>query len=150
MTNASTALNDTNEVQPDALLRILPEYGGQTRSETIVHGAPELVVEVSHSTKRLDLGAKLTEYEQAGVREYVVRTIEPDEVRWHVLTDGKLVAVPPGPDGFYRSTAFPGLWLDPAALLARDTCRLRAVVELGLTTPQHPAFVAALSATRRA
>lgn len=148
LANVSTALNAANEVQPDAQLRVLPEYGGRTRSDKIVHGAPELVVEVSHSSKRLDLGAKLAEYEKAGVLEYVVRTIEPDEVRWHVLRDGRLVAVPPDPDGLYRSAAFPGLWLDPAAPLTRDTRRLRAGVDLGVAMPAHAAFVAGLAAAR--
>ena len=45
----------------------------------------------------------------------------------------------------YRSTVFPGLWLDPAALLAGDRRRLRAVVDLGCATPEHAAFVARLA-----
>jgi hypothetical protein len=40
---------------------------------------------------------------------------------------------------------FPGLWLDPQALLAGDTRRLRAVVDLGLATPEHAEFVARLA-----
>ncbi len=146
--NVSTALGPKSEVQPDSLLRILPECGGQTRTERILFGAPELVVEVSHSTRLFDLGPKLAEYERAGVLEYVVRTVEPDEVRWHVRRDGRLVAVPPDPDGWYRSTTFPGLWLDPGALLNRDTRRLRAVVDRGLATPEHAAFAASLAARR--
>ncbi len=146
--DASTALGPKSEVQPDALLRILPEFGGQTRSERIIFGAPELVVEVSHSTKGVDLGPKLAVYEQAGVLEYVVRTVEPDEVRWHILRDGRLIAMPPDADGLYRSITFPGLWLDPQALLNRNTRRLREVVDLGLATPEHAAFVANLAARR--
>ncbi len=146
--NASTALGPKSEVQPDALLRILPEFGGQTREDGILFGAPELVVEVSHSTKSVDLGPKLAAYEQAGVIEYVVRTLEPDEVRWHILRDGRLVAVPPDADGLYRSITFPGLWLDPQALLNRNTRRLREVVDLGLATPEHAVFVANLAARR--
>lgn len=95
LSNVSTALDDRNEVQPDVQLRILPESGGRTRSDSIVHGPPELVVEVAHSSKRFDLGAKLAEY-------------EPDEVRWHALVDGRLVVVPPGADGLDRSAALPG------------------------------------------
>jgi hypothetical protein len=48
----------------------------------------------------------------------------------------------------YRSTAFPGLWLDPQALLTGDRKRLREVVDLGCATPEHAAFVARLAAAR--
>src|SRR5450631_2276062 len=34
-------------------------------------------------------------------------------------------------DGLYRSTVFPGLWLDPIALLNADRRRIRAVVDVG-------------------
>jgi hypothetical protein len=48
-------------------------------------------------------------------------------------------------DGLYRLTSFPGLLLDPQALIAGDTRRLRAVVDLGLATPEHAEFVARLA-----
>jgi hypothetical protein len=110
-----------------------------------VRGVPELIVEVSHTSRYTDLGPKLDDYERACVLEYVVRALEPDEVIWHVLHEGRLVPVPPDADGLYRSRAFPGLWLDPQALLAHDTRRLRAVVDLGVATPEHAAFVARLA-----
>ena len=147
--NASTILGPSSEPQPDASLRILSESGGRTQVvRGFVQGVPELVVEVAHSSRRIDLGPKLADYERAGVFEYVVRTIEPDELIWHVSREGRLVAVPPDGDGLHRSRAFPGLWLDPDALLRRDTRRLRAVLDLGRATPEHPAFVARLAAAR--
>jgi Uma2 family endonuclease len=58
--NASTALGPRSEPQPDALLRILPEYGGRTTTDrNFVRAAPELVLEVAHSTRYHDLGPKL-------------------------------------------------------------------------------------------
>ena len=147
--NTSTALGPRSEPQPDALLRILPEYGGRTQTERrFVRGVPEMVVEVSHTTRYNDLGPKLDDYERAGVLEYVVRALEPDEVLWHVLEEGRLVVMPPDADGWYRSRAFPGLWLDPVALLARDTRGLRAALDLGRAAPEHAAFVARLDAAR--
>lgn len=147
--NTSTALGPRSEPQPDAILRVLTEAGGRTRLDRrTVLGVPELIVEVSHSTRSSDLGPKLADYERAGVLEYVVRALDPDEVLWHVLRDGRLVAVPPDLDGLHRSLAFPGLWLDPLALLARDTRRLRAVLDLGVATAEHAAFVARLAAFR--
>ena len=147
--NTSNALGPKSEPQPDATLRILTECGGRTRAERrFLRGVPELVVEVSHTTRYHDLGPKLDDYERAGVQEYIVRALEPDEVLWHVLENGQLQCVSPGADGLYRSRVFPGLWLDPQALLARDTRRLRAVLDQGFATPEHAAFVARLAAVR--
>ena len=147
--NATTILGWKSEPQPDALLRVLPECGGRSHEEEgYIHGAPELVVEVSKATRYVDLGPKKADYERAGVLEYVVRAIEPDEIFWFRQEQGVLVPRPIGDDGLYRSTVFPGLWLDPAALLKGDTRRLRAVVELGCATPEHAAFVARLAKPR--
>jgi hypothetical protein len=47
-----------------------------------------------------------------------------------------------------RSRVFPGLWLDPDALLARNTRRLREVLDLARTTPEHATFIARLATAR--
>ena len=50
--NTSTALGSRSEPQPDAQLRILPECGGRTETDRrVVRGVPELLVEVSHTTR---------------------------------------------------------------------------------------------------
>jgi Uma2 family endonuclease len=147
--DTSTVLSFRSEPQPDVQLRVLPEYGGRSRDdEGYVHDAPELVVEVSKATRYVDLGPKLEDYERAGVLEYIVRAVAPDEVFWFILRKGRFVDLEPGADGICRSEVFPGLWLDPVALLAGDTRRLRAVVDLGCATPEHAAFVARLAAAR--
>ncbi|MFI5456431.1 MAG: Uma2 family endonuclease [Isosphaerales bacterium] len=147
--NATAILGSKSEPQPDGMLRILPECGGRTWNERgFVHGAPELVVEVAKATRYVDLGPKLEDYEHVGVLEYVVRALEPDEVLWFVLREGRFIELPPGPDGIYRSEVFPGLWLDPEALISGDTRRQRAVVDLGCATPEHAAFVARLAKAR--
>ena len=149
LVNATTILGRKSEPQPDALLRVLPECGGRIHDEAgYIHGAPELIVEVSKATRSMDLGPKKVDYERAGVLEYVVRAFEPDEIFWFRQEQGVLVPRPIGDDGLYRSAVFPGLWLDPAALLKGDTRRLRAVVELGCATPEHAAFVARLTEPR--
>ena len=48
-------------------------------------------------------------------------------------------------DGILRSEVFPGLWLDPSALLNGDTQQLRAVVELGCATSEHGDFLLRLA-----
>ncbi len=147
--NATTILGWKSEPQPDAMLRILPECGGRTRDEKrFIRGAPEMVVEVSKATRYVDLGPKLTDYERAGVLEYVVRALDPDEVIWYEQDQGVLDERPLPRDGIYRSATFPGLWLDPQALLNGDRRRLRAVLDLGCATPEHAAFVARLAEQR--
>jgi Putative restriction endonuclease len=149
--NATAVLGWKSEPQPDAMLRILPEWGGHTRDEKgIIHGAPELLVEVAKATRYVDLGPKKADYEQAGVLEYVVHALNPDEVVWFQQDQGVLDRRPLPGDGIYRSKAFPGLWLDPLALLNGDRRRLRAVLDLGCATPEHADFVAQLAAQRNA
>jgi hypothetical protein len=118
---------------------------GQRLDQPTFHA---LYVEISHTSRYTDLGPKFEDYERVGVLEYIVRAIDPDEIHWFVLRKGRFVDLEPGADGIYRSEVFPGLWLDPDALLASDTRRLRAVVELGCATPDHAAFVAKLAVAR--
>jgi hypothetical protein len=149
--NASTAMGLKSEPQPDALLRILPEYGGRTQTDRrFVVGVPEFVAEIAHTSRFTDLGPKFEDYERVGVLEYLVRAVEPDEIHWFVLRKGRLIDLVPGPDGIFRSEVFPGLWLDPDALIKGDTRRLRAIVDEGCATPEHAAFVARLAESMRA
>jgi Uma2 family endonuclease len=148
--NVSTVLGRRGEPQPDASLRLREDHGGRTHvANRLLVGSPELIVEVALSSRALDLGDKLQDYEKAGVVDYVVVALEPDEVFWHVLQHGRLVRVLPGPDGLYRSAAFPGLWLDPIALLSRDLSGLIAALNQGIATPEHRAFVARLAEAAR-
>jgi Uma2 family endonuclease len=148
--NASVFFDDYGEPQPDAVLRILPENGGRARDDGAYYAnGPELVVEVSDSTLKKDLGPKLADYERAGVPEYIMIEVDPPVVRLHLHRDGKLVEVGPGPDGLYRSQVFPGLWLDPVALLNGENRALRAIVDRGVATPEHAAFVDRLAEAAR-
>jgi Uma2 family endonuclease len=142
----SVFLEDYGEHQPDAVLRILPENGGRTPDEGNYYSdGPELVVEVSDSSLKKDLGPRLADYERAGVPEYIVLGVDPPAVRWHYRVGGRLVEVAPDDDGIYRSMVFPGLWLDPIALLEGDMPRLREVVDLGVATVTHAEFVRKLA-----
>jgi Uma2 family endonuclease len=146
--NATAILGEESEPQPDANLIISPEKGGQTRinEDEYLEGAPELIVEVASSTESIDLHRKRNDYEQAGVREYVVAALRQNRVYWFISRNGRFEDLPLGSDGIYRSEVFAGLWLDPAALLRRDAARLREVLQQGLTSPEHAAFVAKLAA----
>jgi len=140
--DATHFLDDQAEPQPDVYLRILPEFGGQTRNEgEYIAGAPELAIEVSHSSQGKDLGDKLEDYRRTGVLEYLVVTLEPEAIHWFVRRGDQLVPMPPGPDGVFRSELFPGLWLDPVALFEDDVKKLHATLDRGLATPEHAEFV---------
>ena len=135
--------------QPDATLRILPEHGGQSaEAGGYGAGAPELIVEVSGSSSSRDLGAKLELYRRAGVREYLTILLQPRQVIWRRLARGRYLELAPGSDGLLRSAAFPGLWLDPAALW-NPKKSLRPAVELGVQSPEHAAFVRRLAAAAK-
>jgi Uma2 family endonuclease len=144
--NATTKLSPWTEVQPDGQLRIPAERGGQSRIvDGFVVGPPELVVEVGRSSRSFDLLEKKAEYERAGVREYLFVGIDPDEVRWFRLEEGRYLSLDAETDGILRSRVFPGLWLDPNALLTRDLERLIRALDLGLATTDHQAFVRRLT-----
>jgi Uma2 family endonuclease len=145
--NATTMIDEDNEVQPDCWLRIRPDKGGQTLDVgKYVGGCPELLVEVADSSRGLDLGEKRAEYERAGALEYVVFALDPDEVFWHVRQGDRLVRINPDADGLFRSRSFPGLWLDPVALFHDDGVALIAALDRGLATFEHARFVAELTA----
>ena len=72
--NTTVRLDLDNEPQPDALLRIEPDHGGQSRvsEDGYIEAAPELIVEVAATSSSIELHDKLRAYRRNGVREYVV------------------------------------------------------------------------------
>ena len=149
--NTTQILADDSEPQPDGCLLILPEYGGQTWIDDngYLAGAPEWLGEISDSTESIDLNAKKRDYEAAGVREYMVVAVRTKQVFWFIRRRGKFKDLAPDADGILRSEVFPGLWLDPDALLRGDAKRLVAVLRKGLASPEHSAFVNKLAAKKR-
>lgn len=147
--NATVILGEDNEPQPDLLLRILPDFGGRsnTDADDYVTGPPELLAEVSASSRSIDLGLKRREYAEAGVLEYLVIDLRDHRLHWFDLVADRELT--PDSDGVYRIKTFPALWIDPAALFDRDVRRLLATLDAGLATPEHAAFVARLAAARR-
>jgi Uma2 family endonuclease len=141
-----TWLMGENQVpQPDIMLRILPEYGGQSRVEGLYPaGAPELIVEVAVSSRSRDFGAKKRLYERMGVREYLIAVPREEQLLSWALTPEGFQPLEPV-DGVFQSNFFPGLWLDLAALWDLDLQRMNAVLQQGLATPGHAAFAAQLA-----
>ncbi len=145
--NGTVRLDLDNEPQPDVYLMIAPEQGGQAKlsADDYLEGAPELVAEVASSSASYDLHVKLHVYRRSGVREYLVWRVLDGQIDWFVLREGQYEPLAPGSDGNLKSTVFPGLWLDPSALLSGDLARVLAVVGEGCGTAEHQAFVKALA-----
>jgi hypothetical protein len=144
--NSTTRLDNDNVFQPDGFLMIERHCGGQATidAEGYVIGGPELAGEIAASSVSIDLHQKLQSYRRNGVREYVVWRVFDAALDWFILRGGSYEPLPPGADGIIRSEAFPGLWLDPAALLALNLPRVLEVVHQGLAAAEHVAFVAKL------
>ena len=72
--NATVRLDPDNEVQPDALLRIEPTVGGNSRisDDDYIEGTPELVVEIAASSAAYDMYDKFEVYLRNGVQGYIV------------------------------------------------------------------------------
>jgi Uma2 family endonuclease len=144
--NCTLRLSELDEPQPDLMLRIPAERGGNSSidADGYLVGAPELVVEIAASSASYDLHDKLDVYCRFGVREYVVHRTEDGEIDWFVRRDDRYERLAPDEHGVLRSEVFPGLWLDPTPLLAADLPALRAVVERGTREPAHAPFAARL------
>ena len=142
----TTWLMQEDSPQPDTYLRVLPEHGGQSETPGLYpQGAPEFLAETCLSSAARDLHEKYDLYQAAGVREYLAFLVQEQEVRWHRLVSGVFQVAAADADGVLRSAVFPGLWLDPQALLAGDMARVFTVLTQGLNTPEHAAFVARLA-----
>jgi Uma2 family endonuclease len=146
--DGTVRLDDMNQPQPDLHLRIDPAHGGRAArsADDYVEGAPELLAEIAVSSKSIDLKEKLEVYRRCGALEYIVWRVLDRAIDWFILRDGQYDRLPLGPDGFYRSEVFPGLWLDPEALIRGNLDAVFQAVQLGLATPDHAAFVARLRA----
>ncbi len=87
------------------------------------------------------MGDKRDAYCRNGVREYVVWRVLEVEIDWYVLRGGSYEKLTDDADGITRSDAFPGLWLDKAAMIRGDLATVRQALEKGLATAEHTAFV---------
>jgi Uma2 family endonuclease len=144
--NSTVCLDLENVPQPDCVFFVQPEHGGQVKidEEGYIVGAPDLVAEVASSSASYDLHDKLRSFERNGVREYIVWRVLDRQIDWFILRGDRYEALAATPEGMLHSTVFPGLWLDPAALLRGDLAAVLATVQQGLSSPEHADFVSRL------
>jgi hypothetical protein len=146
--NAAVLLAEDSEPQPDLLLRILPEHGGNssTTATDYISGPPELIAEIAHSSHALDLHAKREDYQQYGVKEYLVLSVRDHQLLWFDLERDE--ERERDEDGIMKLTSFPGLWIHSAALLSDDYQKMMAVLREGLASDEHAEFVKKLAEAR--
>ena len=132
-----------NEPQPDAVLIILPEAGGQTRisEDDYIEGAPELVVEIAASSVAIDLHGKKQAYRRNGVREYIVWQVLDQKLSWFSLQEGEYLELLPNEKGILQSRVFPGLWLAVNELLTGNMQIVLNVLQAGLQSVEHADFI---------
>jgi Putative restriction endonuclease len=142
--SSTVRLDLENEVQPDGLLFRAPGLGSRALvgPDGYIEGAPELLVEIAASTVSYDLNTKLRVYRRIQVQEYIVWRVEDSAIDWFTLQRGEYVRLPLSKAGFYQSKVFPGLWLDPVAMIRDDLPTVFKVLGDGIASPEHVAFVA--------
>jgi Uma2 family endonuclease len=100
-------------------------------------------VEVASSTQAYDLHEKRRDYERYGVAEYLVLLLRESRAVWYARKGlvAPFTELPQDGDHVIRSNVFPGLWLDAAALMRGDLKRVLEVLNMGLASPAHAAFI---------
>jgi Uma2 family endonuclease len=144
--NPTVRLDLDNEPQPDALLRLERACGGQSRisEDDYIEGAPELIVEIAASSASYDLHDKLRAYRRNGVQEYLVWLVQERQFRWYVLQEGDYRPQAPQASGLLSSQVFPGLQLAVEALLSGEMQQVLTVLQRGIDSEAHQAFVSQL------
>ncbi|WP_413167450.1 Uma2 family endonuclease [Capilliphycus salinus ALCB114379] len=145
--NPTIRLDWDNEPQPDAVLFIDQNLGGKTRlsEDDYLEGAPELVAEIAASSAAIDLGDKKQVYRRNGVLEYLVWQSYENQFNWFVLEKGEYIKLQPDEAGIIRSRVFPGLWLAENELLTGNMKQVLQVLQTGLESVEHQAFVEQLA-----
>ena len=148
--NTTIRLDLDNEPQPDTFLIIRPEQADRFASArmTTSKGRPNSSPRWPRAAPATTWGRSCNAYRRNGVQEYVVWRVLDRQIDWFVNREGRFEPLPPGADGILRSTVFPGLWLDPAALVRGDQTTVKTILQQGLNSPEHADFVARLEQTR--
>jgi len=145
--NPTVLLDVDNEPQPDAVLLIDAQCGGQSRlsNDGYIELAPELVAEIAASSATIDLRDKKRVYRRNGVKEYLVWQVTDNRLDWFCLQDGEYISLEPDAEGIIKSQVFPGLWLFVSALLAGDMSQVIATLQTGLASEVHQQFIQQLA-----
>jgi len=91
--NPTARLDVDNEAQPDAVLLINAQRGGQTclSDDGYIVGAPEFIAEIAASTATIDLRDKKRVYRRSMVKEYLVWQVIDRRIDWFSLQEGRRI-----------------------------------------------------------
>lgn len=78
-----------SEINREPDICFIPQEKAEKTEGLPIEVVPPFIVEVSCTTRSMDLGEKALDYERAGVREYWVVDLEQDEVVVHLQEEGK-------------------------------------------------------------
>lgn len=136
-------LDQDNEPQPDGILFIDQSLGGKSRitADDYIEGSPELVAEIAASSAAYDLHDKKKAYRRNGIQEYIVWQSLEKKLNWFQLHESEYISLEPDADGVIKSQVMPGLWLAVPALLSGDMTQVLAVLQAGLSSPEHAEFL---------
>ncbi|HAN73807.1 MAG TPA: Uma2 family endonuclease [Planktothrix sp. UBA10369] len=139
--NTTVRLDNDNELQPDALLRV--EQGGQSiiSEDDYVEGAPELIVEIAASSASIDAHQKLKIYRRNNVQEYLIWRVYEQQLDWFRLREGEYIKLLADSEGIIKSEIFPGLWLDEQSLLTGNLAQVLTILQQGIATVDHQNFI---------
>ncbi len=148
--NATVRLDLGNEPQPDVVLFIDQQLGGQVQisDDDYLEGAPELVVEVAASSASIDLNDKKQVYQRHRVQEYLVWRVLDQQLDWFRLQADQYLPLTPDEASMIKSQQFPGLWLAVPALLSGDMVTVLAVLQQGISSTEHEKFIQQLASRR--
>lgn len=143
--NTTVRLDEENEVQPDALLRIESQLGGRSdiTEDDYLTGSPELIAEIAASSAAYDLHKKRQIYARCGIQEYLVIQVYEKRIDWFYLEEKNYQPLLPDERGVLASRVFSGLWLFPSVFW-RDLKTLLKLLQQGIASQAHGAFVAEL------
>ena len=145
--NGTLRLDLDNELQPDASVWIEDNGRAIVDEDDFLAGAPEFIIEVAFSSASYDLHDKLRVYRRNGIQEYLVLLTYSEEVCWFNWQGEEVVEIEADAQGVLCSRALPGLWLDAAAFWRGDLGTVLRVLQQGIDTPEHSAFVERLRAS---
>ncbi len=145
--NATVRLDLDNEPQPDAVLFIKEEFGGNSyvSEDDYLEGSPELVVEIASSTASYDTTEKKKIYRRNSVKEYIIWRVDDKEIDWFALNEDEYVSLKPDKNGVVESRFFGGLRLNIEAILKDDLAKVLTDLQKGLKSKKHKDFLKKLS-----
>lgn len=146
--NSTVRLDYDNQPQPDAVLYVKEEFGGNSyiSLDDYLEGAPELVVEIASSTASYDTTEKKKIYRRNGVKEYIIWRVDDGEIDWFAWENGEYILLEADQSGVIESRLFGGLRLNVKAILADDLAQVLSDLQKGLATKNHKEFVKQLKA----